>query len=108
MGPIDTASLDFMKDNARSIIKASPVDYVRDAKLEGSLFDSEDSRGLVSSFDTGFFVDHKEPLETLARVQKSMDWPLGELLDGYEFILILQAGHRPRFRSSSSRQNVTS
>ncbi|KAI9674070.1 MAG: hypothetical protein M1822_009565 [Bathelium mastoideum] len=64
--PIDTASLDFMKDNAQSIMKASPVGYVRDAKLRGSLFGSEDSSGLVSSVDTGFFVDHEEPLQALA------------------------------------------
>ncbi|TLD19497.1 hypothetical protein E2P81_ATG07114 [Venturia nashicola] len=82
--PIDTASLEFMKDNAHSIMKISPVGYVRDAKLRGSLFDPEDSSGLVSSVDTGFFVDHEEPLEALAWVRESMDWPLGELLDGYE------------------------
>ena len=97
-----------MKDNAQSIVKASPVGYIRDAKLRGSLFNSEDSSGLVSSVDTGFFVDHEEPLQALAWVRESMDWPLGELLDGYEFILILQASRRSRSRSSSSRRNVTS
>jgi len=106
--PIDTASLEFMKDNAQSIMKASPVGYVRDAKLRGKLFDSEDTSGLVSSVDTGFFVDHEEPLEALAWVRESMDWPLGELLDGHEFILILQARSRSRSRSSSSRRNATS
>jgi len=104
--PIDAASLEFMKDNAHSIMKISPVGYVRDAKLRGSLFDPKDSSGLVSSVDTGFFVDHEEPLQALAWVRESMDWPLGELLDGYEFILILQARRRSRSRSSSSRRNV--
>ena len=97
-----------MKGNAHSIMKVSPVGYVRDAKLRGSLFDPEDSSGLVSSVDTGFFVDHEEPLEALAWVRESMDWPLGELLDGHEFILILQARRRSRSRSTSSRRNVTS
>lgn len=93
-GPIDAASLEFMKENAQSIIKASPVGYVRDAKLRGRLFASDDGSGLVSSADTGYFVDHKEPLEALARVRESMDWPLGELFDGHEFILVLQARRR--------------
>ena len=108
LGPIDTASLEFMKDNAQSIMKASPVGYVMNAKLRGSLFDVEDTSGLVSSVDSGFFVDHGEPLEALEWVRESMDWPLGELLDGHEFVLILQARRRSRSRSSSSRQDATS
>ena len=80
-----------MKENARSIIEASPVGYVRDAKLRGSLFETGDEHDLVSNVDTGFFVDHGEPLEALARARKSTDWLLGELLEGNEFILVLQA-----------------
>ncbi|KAF9729848.1 hypothetical protein PMIN01_11781 [Paraphaeosphaeria minitans] len=106
--PIDTASLEFMRDNAQSIMQVSPVGYVREAKLRGKLFESENSKGLVSSVDTGFFVDHDEPLEALAWVRESMDWPLGELLDGHEFVLILQAKRRSRSRSTSSRRNATS
>jgi len=105
---INTVSLEFMKDNAESIMRASPVGYVRDAKLRGSLFDSKDARGLVCSVDSGFFVDHEEPLEALAYVRESMDWPLGELLDGHEFILILEARRRSRSRSSSARRSGTS
>ena len=96
-----------MKDNAEWIIKASPVSYVRDAKLRGTLFDSKDTSGLVSGVDTEFFIDHKEPLEALAWVRKTMEWPLGELLEGHEFVLILQARRRygSRSRSSSRRQS---
>ncbi|KAI1754175.1 hypothetical protein F4782DRAFT_45539 [Xylaria castorea] len=100
--PIDTASLEFVKDNPQSIVKASPVDYVRNAKLRGRLFDPEDTSGLVASVDTGYFVDHEEPLEALARVRESMDWPVGELLEGHEFILILQASCHCRLRSTKS------
>lgn len=105
---INTVSLEFMKDNAESIMKASPVGYVRDANLRGKLFDPKDTSGLVSSVDTGFFVDHEEPLEALAWVRESMEWPLGELLDGHEFILILQARRRSRSKSSSARRSITS
>jgi len=97
-----------MKDNAESIMKASPVGYVRDAKLRGRLFNPKDTSGLVSSVETGFFVDHEEPLEALAWVRESMDWPLGELFDGHEFILILQARRRSRLRSISAHRSGTS
>lgn len=62
--------------------------YVRDARFYGTVFDSEDSSGLVSSADTGFFVDHEKPLKALDRVQQSREWPLGELHDGHEFLLL--------------------
>ncbi len=83
-------------------MKASPIRYVKDAKLRGSLFNSEDARGLVSSVDTGFWVDHTEPLETLVWAQEIVDWPLGELHDGHEFLLILEARRRTRSRSRST------
>lgn len=96
-----------MKDHAESIMKASPVRYVQGAKLRGKLFDAKDESGLVSSVDTGFHVDHKEPLEALTWVRESMEWPLGELIDGHEFILILQARRRSLSRSSSARRSGT-
>src|SRR5437016_5793346 len=96
-----------MKENAESIMKASPVGYVRDSKLRGKLFNPDDTSGLVSSVDTGFYVDHEEPLEALAWVRESMEWPLGELMDGHEFILIIQARRRSRSRSNSARRSVT-
>ena len=85
-------------------MKVSPIRYIRDAKLRGNLFDPEDASGLVSSADTGFLVDHEEPLEALAWVRESIDWPLGELHDGHEFLIVLEVRRRSRskFRSLSS------
>ena len=48
-----------------------------------------------------FFVDHTEPLEALECVREVMDWPLGELADGHEFLLVLEARRRPRSKSRS-------
>ena len=96
----DRYCLTRVHERQRAIDKASPVGYIRDAKLRGRLFDSEDTSGLVSSVDTAFFVDHEGPLEALAWVRESMDWPLSELFDGHEFILILQARRRSRSRSA--------
>ncbi len=86
-------------------MKASPVDYVRNAELRGSLFHLEDSSsGLVSCADTGFFVDHAEPLEALVWVREIIEWPLGELLDGHEFIMVIETRRRSRSRSRSARR----
>jgi hypothetical protein len=94
-----------MKDNAESILEASPVRYVRNAKLRGKLFDPSDVSGLVSSVDAGFYVDHEEPLEALEWVRETAHWPLGDLWDGHEFILILEARRRHRFRSISAQRS---
>ena len=83
-------------------MKVSPIRYVRDAKVRGGLFDSEDGAGLVSCVDTGFWVDHAEPLEALARARGGGDWPLGELHDGHEFLLVVEARGRTRAKSRSS------
>jgi hypothetical protein len=57
-------------------MQASPISYVWDATLRGSVFTQSDNSGLVSSVDSGFFVDHNEPLEALAWVRQEMEWPL--------------------------------
>lgn len=87
---------------------SSPVQYVRDAKLRGTLFESSVSQGstnhndeLICCVDAGFFVDHAEPLEALDFARKDYDWPLGELHEGHEFLVILEARRRARSRSIS-------
>lgn len=98
----------FIRDNAESIVKASPISYVKDAELRGSLFDSKDTSGAVSSVYTKFFVDHTEPLEDLAWVREGLEWPLGELLDGYEFLLMMKVRRRDRSRSRSASRPQSS
>ena len=79
-------AVDFTCDNAEAIMRLSPISYIKDAELAGSLFDPEDKPGVISSVYTKVFVDHTEPLEALSWVREGLDWPLGELLDGYEFL----------------------
>ena len=90
-------------------MRASPIRYVQDAKLRGSLFNPEDASGLVSSVDTGFWIDHTEPLEALAWARDIGDWPLGDLHNGHEFLLVLEARRRTRStaRSTSSPEALS-
>ena len=90
IGGIDDVQLSFIQDHGEAIVKASPIRYIRAAKLHGSLFNPEVTNGTASSVDTGFFVDHAEPLKVLERVQKDSAWPLGGLIDGHEFLLIFK------------------
>jgi hypothetical protein len=53
-------------------MEASPIGYVKDAKPCGSVFDPNDTSGLVSSVNSGFFVDHEEPLQALAWVKEDI------------------------------------
>lgn len=109
IGSINIVRLDFIKEHAEEIMKASPIRYVKDAKLRGSVFNPEDASGLVSSVDTGFWVDHTEPIEALAWARDIVDWPLGELHDGHEFLLVLEVRRRTRSRSrSTSRPKAVS
>lgn len=73
-----------------------------------SLFDSKDISGAVSSVDTKFFVDHTETLEALTWVREGQEWPLGELFDGYEFLLIIEVRRRDRWRSRSTSRLLCS
>ena len=92
-GTTNPIQLDFIRKHLGSILRTSPIRYVREAKPRGSLFDAGDASGALSNVDSNFYVDHDEPLEVLVRVRESMDWPLGELLDGHEFVLLLKARH---------------
>lgn len=98
----------FIRDNAEAIMELSPISYVKDAELRGSLFDSNDTSGQVSSVYTKFFVDHTEPLEALAWVRGELEWPLGELLDGHEFLLMMEVRRRDRSRDPSATRPQSS
>ncbi|KAH6889408.1 hypothetical protein B0T10DRAFT_404855, partial [Thelonectria olida] len=88
--------LGFAEEHAASIMKESPIAYVKNAKLRGSLFSSEDETGLVCGVDSDFYVDHEEPLKALSWFKAAGEWPLGELPDGYEFLLLFDVSCRRR------------
>ncbi|EGX89796.1 hypothetical protein CCM_08049 [Cordyceps militaris CM01] len=105
---IEKVSLDFIRENAQGVMGLSPITYIRDAKLCGTIFDANDVTGLVSGVDTGFFVDHEEPLDALETIRESLQWPFGDLPDGHEYLLIVPGKtRRSRSRSSSGRSDVS-
>jgi hypothetical protein len=81
--------LEFCRVNARDILRHSPVAYVKEMELRGTLFEDKPLEGTVSTVFTNFFVDHREPLAALASYKVKGKWVLGDLLDGHEFIIIL-------------------
>lgn len=100
---IDRISIDFIGENAKLVMSASPIPYIRDAELRGSVFDANDTSGIVSGVNTNFFVDHEEPSDALQSVQEELEWPLGGLPDGCEYLIIMEAKKR---RSRSRSANV--
>lgn len=86
--------LSFTQARAAQILASTPVAYLKDARLRGSLFDPSDAGESASLIDTQFFVDHKEPSEARAEFERkhNIGWPLGTLPEGHEFLLILKVG----------------
>ncbi|KAI1773744.1 hypothetical protein F4818DRAFT_452772 [Hypoxylon cercidicola] len=80
----------FARNNAADFIAASPIGYIKDARLRGSLFDPEDVTGLTCGVDSNFFVDHAEPFAVLAQIELHEEWPLGYFPDGHEFLLLFE------------------
>ena len=91
-GAIERVSLDYIVTQADAILKSSPIPYIRDARPHGSLF--KDESEMVSGVDTGFFVDHDEPNAALEAIKNDLPWPLGDLAEGHEFLLIIQQRRR--------------
>ena len=86
---IDGIDTEYCRLNAKKILACTPVSYLKNLQLHGSLFEENCTTGAVSSVNTSFYVDHMEPLDALRRYQEANRWILGELLDGHEFLIIL-------------------
>jgi hypothetical protein len=88
---LEQVDLSIAHAHATGVMGASPVEYVRTAKLCGSLFDDNILDGTISCADTDFFVDHTEPLEALVAVHaKGVSWPFGKLPEGHEFLVFVE------------------
>jgi len=91
VGEIDT---NFILKNASKILASTPIDYLKDAKPCGSLFEENCTTGAVSSLLTRFYIDHHEPLDVLKDFKSRGRWCLGDLLEGHEFLIIIPVADR--------------
>lgn len=94
---IENANLNVIRDYARIVMQSSSVSFVKEARSHGSLFGEGGSDGAVSTADTRFFVDHEEPMQTLAAIrERGVDWPFGELPEGHEYLNLVREKEGPR------------
>jgi len=69
---LEKVDLKAIQTHTQSVIESCPVTYVRNARLHRSLFEKyapANNDGAVLCAFTNFWVDHKEPLETLQNIR---------------------------------------
>ncbi|CAF1154782.1 unnamed protein product [Adineta ricciae] len=99
-------NLKFIADHAKDIIEICKIPYISRSQVIGSIFDKQSSQMVdideqpVSLIKTDFFVDHKEVLTILEKIQQT--WILGPLLEGHEFVIILPTTSVRRSRTPSN------
>jgi predicted GNAT family acetyltransferase len=85
------SDLEMTKENAREIMGFCPVGYVQEAKLREEGEDVKVKDGVISCADTGFWVDHQEPLAALKTLKdEGRKWHLGDLPEGHEYLVIVR------------------
>lgn len=87
--------LDFARNNAADILAASPVSYIQKATPAGTIFE-KNGGDLRCGADTGFHVDQSEAKEAVSELEMRDEWPLGDLIDGHEYLLLFDGKRRRR------------
>ena len=84
----------FIQTHLRHILDICNVPYLIDRHLVGSLFqqNQQPDNQCRLQIDTGFYTDHTEPLKALSKLPVDVEWPLGPLLEGHEFVVIFLVG----------------
>lgn len=81
-------NIGFIQANIRPILNSTP-EYLKTTELRGALFEqTPQNPGTICCLFTSFYVDHTEPSEALSRFN---EWPLGELPEGHEFLVVVEA-----------------
>lgn len=97
----------FIKAHVTRLYTICNIAYLADKPLVGSMFgtiphvDKTTPKALIN---TEFHTDHHGPLEALISLPLDVEWPLGPLLEGHEFIVVFEAGkNRKRTSGDSGR-----
>lgn len=84
--------LDFARNNAAAILASSPVSYIQNAKPAGTIF--KKGGDLRCGADTNFHIDHSEVKAAIAELEAKDEWPLGDLVEGHEYLLLFDGRRR--------------
>lgn len=107
---LEALDLSFIRTHAQNVLAACPVGYVSSAKLRGAVFTDREGvthggatqegrtqdegmkqeEGTVCVADSGFWVDHTEPVAVLACVREEREWPLGKLPEGCGWLVLVE------------------
>lgn len=90
---ISNVNLEFIRKHASQVLGGSNIDYLYSTKLHGSLFaDEDEDDGTICCVETEFFMEHEEALQALDYLEnrRGERWPLGDLLEGVEFVLLVE------------------
>ncbi|KIJ09193.1 hypothetical protein PAXINDRAFT_17716 [Paxillus involutus ATCC 200175] len=99
---LSAIDVEFIQQRAKHILESTPIEYLKSAELHGSLFEHKPAdASVVSSVFTQFYVDHDEPLQALKEYEGQ--WPLGSLLDGHEFFVVVKVNTDMTSRVSTLR-----
>lgn len=84
----------FIRTHITRIINLCNIPYLIDKPLIGSLFQQIRQPGddVRLQINTEFYIDHAEPLEALSNLPVDVEWSLGSLLEGCEFIVVFSVG----------------
>ena len=86
---------DFIKRHVARITNICNIKYLIDKPLVGTLFQQapqlHEGQPRVQ-INTEFHTDHAEPLDALTKLPIDVEWPLGPLLEGHEYIVVFRVG----------------
>jgi hypothetical protein len=96
---------EFIKIHVERLTKICNIKYLLNKPLVGTLFQPTDS-GLQEEqprvqINTAFYTDHTEPLDALTKLPRDVEWPLGPLLEGHEFVVVFHVRSN-RMRNTDS------
>lgn len=112
LGPgLEALDLSFIRTRAQNVLATCPVEYISRTRVRGVLFADHpasaqdegrvDEDGSVCVADSGFWVDHTEPMGVLAGVRMAREWPFGELSEGCEWLVLVKSSQENNERGQA-------
>lgn len=96
---MSTFNKEFIRQNVARVFTLCNIQYLLGKSLVGSWFEptvEHKERQAVAQVNSEFYIDHAVPLEALESLQVDVQWPLGPLLEGHEFIVVFSVGSSRR------------